>query len=194
DLHVGAGAAVVPGPEQELPARDELVGHAAGTGITGEAVACERGARRAGAAVAGLEPVADGVVVAGRPVDLCGELATAARIAAVGRARVAVRALERVAAGAEPVQARLESVAGVGVGAARAVGGRRSRAALLVQAALDPVADVAVVPGGARRRRRPRRAHAALAGLLSVARIVVAAVRAIDAWHVLAADGLVARV
>src|SRR5262249_45628258 len=162
DLHVGARAAAVSGAQQELPARDELVGHAAGTGITGEAVAGERGARRAGAAVARLEPVADGVVVAGRPVDLGGELAAATRIAAVGRARVAVRALERVAAGAEPVQARLESVADVGVGARRPVGERRSRAALLVQAALDAVADVAVVTRGACRRRRPRGAHAAL--------------------------------
>src|SRR5262245_8822184 len=194
DLHVGAGAAVVPGPQQELPARDQLVGHAAGAGITGEAVAGERGARRAGAAVARLQAVADSVVVAGRPVDLWGVFAAGARIAAVGRARVAIRALERVAAVAEPVQARLEAVTDVGVGARRAVGQRRSRAALLVLAALDAVADVAVVTCCAGRRRRSRGAHAALAGLLSVARIVIAALRAIYAWHVLAADGLVARV
>src|SRR5262249_3293584 len=74
DLHVGPGAAVVPGPKQELSARDQLVCHAAGTGIAGEAVAGERGARRAGAAVTRLESVADGVVVAGRAVDLVGVL------------------------------------------------------------------------------------------------------------------------
>src|SRR5262249_10595739 len=115
-------------------------------------------------------------------------------IAAVGGARVVVRARERSASDAMLSETRLESVAHVAVAAERPVVQRCSRAALLVLAGLVPVARVAVVTRGARGRRAARGTHAPLAGLLSVARVVVAALAAVDFRDVEAARVLVARV
>src|SRR5262249_48787815 len=146
------------------------------------------------ARLAGPHAVANVPVVARRPVGLGGVVTSRAGIAAVGRARVVVRARERSASDAMLSETRLESVAHVAVAAERPLVQRCSRAALRVVAGLGPVAGVAVAPRGARGRRAARAAHAGLASLLSVARIVVAAVGAVDFRDVEAARVLVARV
>src|SRR5262249_49742949 len=152
-LHVGARPDVRTGTEQNLPARDQMVGHAADAGITDERAAVRGRARVAGAPLAGLHAVADVSVVARRPVGLVGVVTPRAGVAAVGRARVVVRARERSAADAMSSETRLESVAHVVVEAERPVRQRYSRAALLVLAGLESVAGVAVVTRGARGRR-----------------------------------------
>src|SRR5262249_20380269 len=182
------------GTEQDLPARDQVVGHAADAGITRERSAVRRRARATRARLAGPHAVANVPVVARRPVGLGGVVTSRVGIAAVGRARVVVRARERVASDAMLSETRLESVAHVAVAAERPVVQRRSRAARLVLAGFVPVARVAVVTRGARGRRAARGTRAPLAGLLSVARIVVAAVGAVDFRDVDAPRVLVARV
>src|SRR5262249_13907447 len=163
-------------------------------GITDERSAVRRRARVAVASLADLHAVADVPVVARRPIGLGGVVASRAGVAAVGRARVVVRACERGAPDTMSSEALLDSVAHVVVEAERPVGQRYSRAALLVLAGLESIAAVAVVTRGARGRRAAGAAHAALARLLSVTRIVVAAVGAVDSRDVEAARVLVARV
>src|SRR6185295_18874943 len=89
----------------------------------------ERRARRAGTALARLEPVAHGRVVAGRPVRHGGRLAAGRWVAGVRRAGVAVVADERRPRGAGARLAGLDTVADVTVRARGTVRhGRRDAA------------------------------------------------------------------
>src|SRR5205085_9719072 len=102
DVRVGAGRVV----------RDRRV-RAPGDRIAGvrrarvAVVAVETGAGRAEPVLTGLRAVADVVVGARRPVEDRHVLAAGLRVARVGRARVAVVAVERRPGGADAARARL---------------------------------------------------------------------------------------
>src|SRR5262249_232286 len=160
-------------------------------------VAVERRPGGAGAALAGLHPVADGAVGGRRPGRPGGGLGPVHGIARGDRAGVVVVAVERRPGGADAALARLAAVADGPVGARRAVRGVRVLAAVHRIAGVDG-ARVAVVavgarPGGAdavetclgavadgpvraRRAVRHRRVQAARDGVAAVGRAGVAVV------------------